>query len=133
LINDLAKQHLLKDRRCVYKTLQDSNVSVPKHVTVNRSDEEVAGEKDPEGFEEDADYVVMNGVKIDKPFVEKPVDGDDHNIYIYYPHSMVSNLLPPSLPPHLSPLISLRTGHTQFQETVGSTTNVCHGNVDALV
>jgi len=88
LINDLAKQHLLKDRRCVYKTLQDSNVSVPKHVTVNRNDEEVAGEKDPEGFEEDADYVVMNGVKIDKPFVEKPVDGDDHNIYIYYPHSM---------------------------------------------
>ena len=32
------------------------------------------------------EYIEFNGIKINKPFVEKPANGDDHNIYIYYPH-----------------------------------------------
>ena len=38
-------------------------------------------------FEEHDDYIVVNGVDIHKPFVEKPIDADDHNIAIYYPSS----------------------------------------------
>jgi inositol-hexakisphosphate/diphosphoinositol-pentakisphosphate 1-kinase len=31
---------------------------------------------------------VQGDVKLSKPFVEKPSDGDNHNVWIYYPHSM---------------------------------------------
>ena len=31
----------------------------------------------------------MNGVRIHKPFVEKPEDAGNHNVWIYYPASQV--------------------------------------------
>jgi hypothetical protein len=37
--------------------------------------------------EEYDDHIEINGVSIHKPFVEKPIDADDHNIAIYYPTS----------------------------------------------
>lgn len=47
----------------------------------------VEGCPDDVDFEEHDDYIEINGVDIHKPFVEKPVDADDHNIAIYYPSS----------------------------------------------
>lgn len=91
LVNDLQAQHLLKDRRHVLKLCEKFGIPVPEHVVVNRSKfspsgfpVDVTSEDDLEEFD---DYIVVNGKKMCKPFVEKPVDGDDHNIYIYYPRS----------------------------------------------
>jgi inositol hexakisphosphate/diphosphoinositol-pentakisphosphate kinase len=33
---------------------------------------------------EDGDAIIINGVAFEKPFVEKPVDGEDHNVFIYH-------------------------------------------------
>eukprot|EP00798_Chlamydomonas_sp_ICE-L_P008126 gene8127-1373_t len=84
LINDLLAADILLDRRDVYKKLVQNNIPVPTHIIVNRDEDG----KDPEGFFEHEDYVEMNGLRISKPFVEKPSWADDHNVHIYYPHGM---------------------------------------------
>ncbi|KAK9865899.1 hypothetical protein WJX84_000442 [Apatococcus fuscideae] len=86
LINDMSMQDILLDRRRVYRKLMESGIPVPTHIIIDRDG--LAENENPEGFIETEDYVEFQGVKIKKPFVEKPADGDDHNIYIYYPHSM---------------------------------------------
>ena len=81
VVNDLRRQHLLRDRRLVYATLARAGVPTPRHVCVNR-DRDVE-----QKIEELDDAIIIDGVKIEKPFVEKPVDSDDHNIRVYYPTS----------------------------------------------
>jgi len=86
VINDISKQKFLRDRRKVYAMLKDAEIPLPFHIIVCRDD--LPPGEDPDGFVEEADYVEMNGVRISKPFVEKPVSGDNHNINIYYPQQM---------------------------------------------
>ncbi len=83
-INSLPEQRFLMDRRIMYSKLIENNIKVPRHVFLNRDGFNGEGESVIEEFD---DWIIINSVRIDKPFVEKPVDADDHNIYIYYPKS----------------------------------------------
>ncbi|CAI5741413.1 unnamed protein product [Hyaloperonospora brassicae] len=84
LVNELSMQHVLFDRRKVYALLTRHGIQVPRHIIVNR-DVPDGGPQD-ELIEHD-NYVEINNVRINKPFVEKPADAEDHNVYIYYPTS----------------------------------------------
>ncbi|XP_042424576.1 inositol hexakisphosphate and diphosphoinositol-pentakisphosphate kinase VIP1-like isoform X2 [Zingiber officinale] len=83
LVNELQPQHLLHDRRKVYEQLEVFGVPVPNYALVNRE----YPYQELEYFIEEEDYVEVHGKRFWKPFVEKPVDGDDHSIMIYYPSS----------------------------------------------
>ena len=62
---------------------------LPRHVFCNRDGwPNTDGKPSPEtDLEEHDAFIVLNGVRINKPFVEKPVSGEDHNVFIYYSRS----------------------------------------------
>ncbi|XP_069384415.1 inositol hexakisphosphate and diphosphoinositol-pentakisphosphate kinase 2 isoform X1 [Paralichthys olivaceus] len=83
LINDLNMQYFIQDRREVYRILKEEGIDLPRYAVLNR---------DPDNPEEcnlveGEDHVEVNGEVFPKPFVEKPVCAEDHNVYIYYPTS----------------------------------------------
>lgn len=76
-------QYLIQDRRDVYSILQAEGILLPRYAILNR---------DPNNPKEcnlieGEDHVEVNGEVFQKPFVEKPVSAEDHNVYIYYPTS----------------------------------------------
>ncbi|CAH9118589.1 unnamed protein product [Cuscuta epithymum] len=83
LVNELEPQHLLHDRRKVYERLELYGIPVPRYACVNRE----FPYQELDYFIEEEDFVEVHGNRFWKPFVEKPVDGDDHSIMIYYPSS----------------------------------------------
>lgn len=113
-VNDLPMQKVLWDRRLCLKILDQMNVPSPKRIEVNRDggptleSPELAqhvnrltgikldGPEDGTGggtprtqsvsMSEDGESLVVDGKSFKKPFVEKPVNGEDHNIHIYFPN-----------------------------------------------
>ena len=100
VVNDLDKQYSLMDRyinniqynsythtmifylyrRKVYEILESHGIDVPPYVVLDRNDDE-----SPDIVEIDDDTIEVKGHTFHKPFVEKPISAEDHNIYIYFP------------------------------------------------
>lgn len=113
-VNDLPMQKVLWDRRLCLKILDQMGVPTPKRIEVNRDggptleSPELArhvyrltgvkldGPDDGTGggaprtqsvsLSEDRECLFVDGKVFRKPFVEKPVNGEDHNIHIYFPN-----------------------------------------------
>uniref|UniRef100_A0A0E0JPG6 Inositol hexakisphosphate and diphosphoinositol-pentakisphosphate kinase n=1 Tax=Oryza punctata TaxID=4537 RepID=A0A0E0JPG6_ORYPU len=83
LVNELDPQYLLHDRSKVYEHLKLFGVPVPTYAVVRRA----YPNQELNYFIEQDDFIEIHGKRFCKPFVEKPIDGDDHNIMIYYPSS----------------------------------------------
>jgi inositol-hexakisphosphate/diphosphoinositol-pentakisphosphate 1-kinase len=112
-VNDLPMQEVLWDRRLCLKILDQMGVPTPKRIEVNRDggptlkSSELAqhvynltgvkleGPENGTGggaaktqtvaMSEDGETLIVDGRPFRKPFVEKPVNGEDHNIHIYFP------------------------------------------------
>eukprot|EP00045_Choanoeca_perplexa_P014496 m.170651 g.170651 ORF g.170651 m.170651 type:complete len:1136 (-) comp16695_c0_seq3:167-3574(-) len=78
VLNDLALQHSLLDRREVYEILEKNDIPVPPYAILDRTN-------DPDvDVTEREDAIEINGQVVPKPFVMKPVDAENHNIFVYF-------------------------------------------------
>ncbi|KAL6309591.1 histidine phosphatase superfamily-domain-containing protein [Sparassis latifolia] len=102
-INELHPQALLWDRRLVGTVLDHLKVPTPRRLEVSRDGGPKVEEElqeimkrrigvDLGGFRvtpevimsKDGDAIIIDGEIMEKPYVEKPVSGEDHNVYIYF-------------------------------------------------
>ncbi|XP_067114838.1 inositol hexakisphosphate and diphosphoinositol-pentakisphosphate kinase 2 isoform X6 [Osmerus mordax] len=83
VINDLDLQYYIQDRREVYRILKAEGILLPRYAVLNRD----PARPEECNLVEGEDHVEVNGEVFQKPFVEKPVSAEDHNVYIYYPTS----------------------------------------------
>ncbi|CDQ70009.1 unnamed protein product [Oncorhynchus mykiss] len=75
--------HFSSSRREVYRILKNQGILLPRYAVLNRD----PARPEECNLVEGEDHVEVNGEVFQKPFVEKPVSAEDHNVYIYYPTS----------------------------------------------
>ena len=101
-VNDLPMQQLLWDRRLVLRVLDSVGVPTPRRLVTHKGDDpeitadirarlrRLGADMSPgplpivEATQLDEDTIQIGTETMRKPFVEKPVSGEDHNIHIYY-------------------------------------------------
>ncbi len=80
-INDVFTQDIFNNRRMTYEVLEKYGIRSFRRLYADRR----GGNK--VDVKETDDYIEIDGHRMKKPIVEKPFDGNDHNIYIYYSQS----------------------------------------------
>ena len=66
----------------MYSLLESAGIETPRHAILLRDDD---GNPSNTKFVELDDSVQIGDMIFHKPFVEKPIDAEDHNVYIYFP------------------------------------------------
>lgn len=111
-INSLSDQRVLLSRFDVYRRMDQHSIPTCMHILLEREppapericdackaimlktgNSETRADsicctceyKDPPGFIDEGEYIEYEGTRIYRPFLEKPQDSEDHNIWIYYP------------------------------------------------
>ncbi|KJP86142.1 hypothetical protein AK88_04193 [Plasmodium fragile] len=80
-LNNLSRQLILRSRLQIYEELKKWKVPHANYVVVDHD----AVKRGEHAFEEYYDYIVYNNIRLNKPFIEKPINADNHNNWIYYP------------------------------------------------
>jgi len=77
-INDVSTQDIFNNRMMLYEVLEKYGIPTFRHIYADRRDGRKVEVKEMD------DYIELDGKRMRKPLVEKPFEGNDHNIYIYY-------------------------------------------------
>lgn len=117
ILNDLDFLAVLRDRSEIHRVLVDNKISVPRTLLCKGSEDDVI---------QVDDLLQVGGKSMMKPFVEKPFDSTDHNVFIYYPGGGCRKLFrkmknqSSSYDPDVS---EIRNGSILYQEFVQSNDN----------
>ncbi|CAF1415253.1 unnamed protein product [Rotaria sordida] len=87
LINDLDKQWDIMDRIKVHEILKDAGIAQPRYGIVRRTMDADGTWQTLSSVNEQDDQIEIDGEIFHKPFVEKPVSAENHDVYIYFPSS----------------------------------------------